>query len=212
MKYKINQYEKLNLLQKWAETDTFTEDRYKQFFHFFPKNCLKVLDLGCSTGRWGAILKKLDKDFIIIGIYIVKSRLEQIPPNIYYQTINCLSTSIPLDDCSVDVVVAGEFIEHLYPIDIDRTFNEIFRILKVGGRLLLTTPNPMDIKRKFRNESILNNHHLSQHYPKTLKLRLQMIGFSKIKIFGSGQVTRFLGYRFPIIHIYGSYLALGDKF
>jgi len=41
-----------------------------------------------------------------------------------------------------------EFIEYIYQADVDQTLGEIFRVLKIGGRLLLTTPNPGDVKRK----------------------------------------------------------------
>jgi hypothetical protein len=36
-------------------------------------------------------------------------------------------------------------------------------------------------------------------------------GFSRIRIRGSGRVSRHLGPRFPILAMYGSYLAIGDK-
>ncbi|MEM1577995.1 MAG: class I SAM-dependent methyltransferase [Candidatus Micrarchaeia archaeon] len=42
-------------------------------------------------------------------------------------------------DESVDFVIAGEIIEHI--VDTDFFLSEIYRILKKGGKLLLTTPN-----------------------------------------------------------------------
>ncbi|MEO1374469.1 MAG: hypothetical protein AAFW70_09175 [Cyanobacteria bacterium J06635_10] len=87
------------------------------------------------------------------------------------------------------------------------TLSEIFRVLKVGGRLLLTTPNPLDIKKRIRSESVLDaKAHVSQHFPDALILKLKMMGFSSLKIYGSGKVTRYLGYYFPWLNIYGSYL------
>jgi SAM-dependent methyltransferase len=208
----MGDYERLNVEQIGSETDPFTEDRYRQFFAFFPKNARSVLDVGCNTGRGGTILKGLDERLLLSGLDVLQDRLDRLPRDVYQQAIHGLSTNIPADDCAFDVVVAGEFIEHLYPRDVDQTLAEAFRVLKVGGRFLLTTPNPRDIKRRLRKESLLGGAHLSQHFHDTLKLKLKMTGFAEVRVFGSGKVTWYLGYRFPMLSIYGSYLAIGDKF
>jgi ubiquinone/menaquinone biosynthesis C-methylase UbiE len=204
-------YEQLNAQQVVSESDPFTEERYRQFYHFFPKNACTVMDIGCNTGRGGQVLKSLNEKLQISGLDCVKDRLDRLPGKAYERGIYGLSTDIPCDDSTFDVVVAGEFIEHIYSIDVDKTLSEIFRVLKIGGRLILTTPNPLDIKKTIRGESVLGGCHVSQHFPETLKLKLKMIGYSRTRVYGSGKVTRYLGYQFPILHIYGSYLAMGDK-
>jgi predicted SAM-dependent methyltransferase len=141
----------------------------------------------------------------------VKDRLERIPHGIYDEKIYSLSTDIPLNADMFDVVVAGELLEHLYPADIDQTLIEVFRILKVGGRFMLTTPNPGDIKRKLIGKSVLGGCHVSQHFHDVLRWRMKMVGFSRLRVYGSGKVSRYLGSRFPFLPLYGSYLAMGDK-
>lgn len=170
-----------------------------------------VLDIGCNTGRGGKVLKQLNPDLRITGLDVVKDRLDRLPKDTYEQGLHVYSTEIPNEDNVYDVVVAGEFIEHIYQADVEKTLGEIFRVLKVGGRLFLTTPNPSDIKRKWRGKSILGGPHVSQHFDDTLALRLRMSGFSRIRIKGSGKVTRYLGAKFPLC-FYGSYLAMGDKY
>lgn len=207
----MKQYEKLNLTQPESETDPFTEDRYRQFYRFLPNGTRKVLDIGCNTGRGGRVLKGLDSHLQIYGLDAVRDRLDRLPMNVYEEGVHGYSTKIPNEDGTYDAVVAGEFIEHIYQADVDQTLGEIFRVLKIGGRLLLTTPNPGDIKRKMRGRSILGGAHVSQHFPDTLRLKLRMAGFSRVRIYGSGKVSRYIGSRFPLF-IYGSYLAIGDKF
>ncbi|WP_026733932.1 class I SAM-dependent methyltransferase [Fischerella sp. PCC 9605] len=205
-------YEEINLQQVVSERDPFTEERYRQFYHFLPANVRTVLDIGCNTGKGGQVLKSLNQSLQISGLDCVKDRLERLPSQAYQEGIHGLSTNIPCGDRTFDVVVAGEFIEHLYPIDVDKTLAEVFRVLKIGGRFLLTTPNPLDIKKKIRGESVLDDEsHVSQHFHDALKWKLKMIGFSRIKVYGSGKVSRYLGYYFPLLHVYGSYLAMGDK-
>lgn len=204
-------YVRFNTHQVSSEHDAFTEERYLQFYRFFPKNTHKVLDVGCNTGRGGKVLKNLDYSLHITGIDCVQDRLARLPEGVYSDVICSYSTEIFSEDNTFDTIVAGEFIEHLYPIDVDQSLSEFFRALKIGGRLLLTTPNPVDIKKRFRSESVLGTAHLSQHFPDALKLKLKMLGYANIKVLGSGKVTRYLGYHFPLLNIYGSYLVIADK-
>lgn len=206
MKYAIQNRE-----QQISEEDPFTVERYEQFYQFFPQNISTVLDVGCNTGRGGKRLKELNPSLKISGLDCVQERLHSLP-NCYSDQICGLSTEIPINDCHFDVVVAGEFLEHLYPIDVDKTLCEFQRVLKIGGRLMMTTPNPNYIKTKLKNETIYGIGHLSQHYPEVLRLRLLMHGFSNVKVYGSGKVSRYIGYSFPIRAVYGSYLIVGDKY
>ena len=110
------------------------------------------------------------------------------------------------------MIVGGEFIEHVPPAQIDQTLTEFFRVLRLKGRLLLTTPNPNYLKNKFKKLSVLQEpSHLSQHYPDALAFRMRLVGFSNIRIYGSGRVSLYLGQRFPLLSVYGSYLIRGDK-
>lgn len=205
-------YEALNVLIENDDADPFTEERYTQFYRHFPNNTQKVLDIGCNTGRGGKTLKNLNPNLRIHGLDAVKDFLDALPKDIYESGIQVgESNKIPAEDGFYDVVVAGEFIEHLYQADFEQILGEIFRVLKIGGRLLLTTPNPNDIKKNLRGGSVLSRSHVSQHFHDTLALQLRIFGFSRVKLEGSGKVTRYLGKKFPLF-IYGSYLAMGDKF
>ena len=208
----MKDYERINIDHKVSESDHFTRERYLQFFRFFPEITTRVLDLGCNTGRGGAVLKNLDTHLEISGLDVVKERLDKLPEGMYENNIHGSCTEIPFEDEEFDVIVAGEVIEHLYAADVDRTLFEIFRVLKIGGRVLLTTPNPGDIKRKARKQTILGGAHVSQHHHDALRMKLRMAGFSRVNLYGSGKVTRYLGCRFPLLSVYGSYLIVGDKY
>jgi len=203
-------YEVQNSLQSISEQDSFTAERYAQFARLLQKSAVTILDIGCNTGRGGLRLKQLNPNLTLVGLDCVQERLDALP-ECYARKVYGLSTEIPLEDQSMDAVVAGEFLEHLYPADVDRTLCEFQRVLRIGGRLLLTTPNPHYLRRKLTGVSIYGTSHLTQHFPKMLQLRLRMHGFSSVRLYGSGKVSRYLGYNFPVLSLYGSYLVQADK-
>ena len=49
--------------------------------------------------------------------------------------------SLGMEDGSADCAVLSEVIEHINPYYVNHTLSEINRILKVGGKLIITTPN-----------------------------------------------------------------------
>lgn len=204
-------YVQLNEQQAIAETDSFTLNRYRQFFRYFPKGTHRVLDVGCCTGRGGRILKELDPSLSIIGLDCVERRLALLPPDVYSGGLCSFSTDIRAQDGSFDVIVAGEFIEHLVEGDVDQTLNELFRVLRPGGRALLTTPNPRYLRNTLTGRTVLGGPHLSQHFHEALSSRLRRVGFARVLIRGSGKVSNFLGAHFPVLRLYGSYLAVATK-
>ncbi|MEQ8541756.1 MAG: methyltransferase domain-containing protein [Coleofasciculus sp. D1-CHI-01] len=207
----MRNYEELNIAQEVSETDPFTRERYKQFYCHFPDDVQTVIDIGCNTGRGGQILKELNPSLKVVGLDCVASRLAKISPDIYVNTICSYSSNIESPDFSFDVVVAGEFIEHIYPDEVLSTLQEFYRILKPAGRLLLTTPNPNYLRLKLTGGSVLGGAHVSQHYSTDLKQQLESVGFVNVEITGSGKVTRILGEKFPILSLYGSYLVIATK-
>ncbi len=128
-KYKVQ-----NTQKDTSERDSFTLKRYEQFFKFFPKDTAKVLDIGCNTGRGGLRLHGLNPSLTIVGLDCVQERLDALP-KCYSGGVCGLSTDMPIEDQSIDVIVAGEFLEHLYPNDVDKTLCEFQRVLKIGGFL-----------------------------------------------------------------------------
>jgi SAM-dependent methyltransferase len=207
----LEQIVKLNREQEVSETDPFTERRYQQFVRHFSDNTRDVLDVGCNTGRGGAIMKALNSRLRITGVDCVPERVAALDPLAYDARICGFTHAVPFPSDSFDAIVAGEFIEHLSPDLVFPTLCEFFRLLRLHGRLLLTTPNPRYLKHYVRRTSVLGGAHISQHYAGNLKTRLKDVGFSGVRIRGSGRVSSKLGESFPVSAVYGSYLAMATK-
>ncbi len=59
-----------------------------------------------------------------------------------------INKGLPLKANSIDIIIAGEIIEHIYnPIKFIRECN---KILKKGGTLILSTPNICSLKNRFK--------------------------------------------------------------
>lgn len=165
--YRLDSYQEQNSRQH--QNYTFTEERYAQFIRMIPSGPLRILDIGCNTGRGGARLKQLRPEIELVGLDAVLERLNGLPLGVYTEEIHGLSTAIPCPDESFDAIVAGEFLEHLYPSDVDATLCEFQRALRIGGRLLLTTPNPNYLRNRLSNQTVYGVSHLTQHFPLLLR-------------------------------------------
>lgn len=115
-----------------------------QFAYVFAKPFIKgkkVLDVGCGNAYGTSLMAEsaaeitgLDYDAATIDqnrkqySSIVNLRFERavIPP-------------LPLPDQSFDVITSFQFIEHIHPRA--EFIRECLRVLKPGGKLLITTPN-----------------------------------------------------------------------
>lgn len=201
----------LNRQQAVSEADPFTERRYRQFVDHFAPQTHEVLDVGCNTGRGGMVMKTIWPSLRITGVDCVPERVGALDPEVYETKICGFTHDLPLPPESFDAIVAGEFLEHISPALVFPTLCEFFRLLKLGGLLLMTTPNPNYLRNSLAKKSVLGGAHVSQHYIGNLRWRLKDVGFSAIKIRGSGRVSIVLGEAFPWRAVYGSYLALAEK-
>jgi SAM-dependent methyltransferase len=207
----MTDYVALNAAQVESEVDPFTPTRYEQFAAWFPAQTRQVLDVGCNTGRGGVALKRINPAWQITGLDLLQTRLDRLPESVYGGVICGSATAMPCADKSFDAVVAGEFIEHLPASAAQPFLMEAFRVLRLGGVLAVTTPNPQDWKLRWRKGSVLGGSHVSQHQARVLCLQMKMASFGAVRIRGTGKVSSLLGTRFPLLNVYGSYMAVGYK-
>jgi SAM-dependent methyltransferase len=202
-------YAATNVGQLASESDDFTAERYRQFARHLPPGRPRVLDVGCGVGRGGVALKTARPEAELTGLDCVAERIERLPEGVYVHAAVGDAGTLPFDDGAFDAVVAGEFVEHLAPADVDQVLLALRRVLRPGGVLLLTTPNPDGLRWRLRGVSPGDDpSHLSVHSRRELVARLRRLGFTGLRVRGSGRVTRFIGDRVPILPLYQSYLVV----
>lgn len=108
-----------------------------------PKDGEVIVDLGCG---WGPLIKKLlekNKDFKIIGIDFTTEALKDLSKSVLsswnkrVELINYdLTKGIPLPNESADKVVSNWGLSFFHYSDLERSFSEVYRVLKSGGVLV----------------------------------------------------------------------------
>jgi 2-polyprenyl-3-methyl-5-hydroxy-6-metoxy-1,4-benzoquinol methylase len=98
----------------------------------------RVLDLGCGEGAFAAELLRAGSEVLAVDVAEEPlRRAREKSPELSTQLIDGEGTW-GLADASFDVVWAGEVIEHV--ADTSRWLSELRRVLRPGGRVLLSTP------------------------------------------------------------------------
>ncbi|MCZ7414090.1 MULTISPECIES: class I SAM-dependent methyltransferase [unclassified Streptomyces] len=96
-----------------------------------------VLDVGCGDGTAAAVAAPLLPGKRLIGSDWSQDALRRA--NAHLRAVRGELGALPFATGSADAVLFSEVIEHL--VDPDSALDELHRILRPGGHLLLSTPN-----------------------------------------------------------------------
>ncbi len=143
-----------------------------------------LLEIGCGEGRGIALLK--DKCTSYTAIDKIKPVLDALTNT--YPDVTFIQDNIPplnkLKDNAYDVVITFQVIEH---IKNDKLFlEEIKRVLKPGGKALITTPN---IKKTLTR----NPWHIREYTAEQLTMLAKSI-FDKVTMMGVGGNEKVMEY------------------
>lgn len=110
----------------------------------------RILDIGCGSGELLYNLK--DKYSELYGTELAFARAEtarkflaEVPAQIFQ---NNIEEGTSFDSDFFDTVICADVIEHV--VNIWPGLMEMHRVLKIGGRLVLTTPNIAAIRRRLQ--------------------------------------------------------------
>lgn len=112
----------------------------------------KILDIGAGEGFFCRLVGNHIKEQLGLQPKEILNACDLHPENFKYQEINCdridANGGLPYRDHSFDVVVCIEVIEHIE--DQFKLAQELYRITKTGGRVILTTPNILNINSRLK--------------------------------------------------------------
>lgn len=150
--------------------------RYLQLF----SNLEPVIDIGCGRGEFVALLT--ENGVKAEGVDISESMLEVAQerglPCRKQGALECLQAK---EDNSMGGVFSAQVIEHFDPNYLRDVVREAFRVLKVGGPVLLETVNPLSLFA-LSNIYFLDVTHQKPLHPEYMRYLLESCGFSEVEI------------------------------
>ncbi len=131
------------------------------------------LDVGCGSGGLTAILGNYYNNVIGTDLSITAlqyaAKYHKNSRSVFLAANACEQ---PFKNNTFDFVLLREVIEHILPEESQGTINEIFRILKPGGKVLITIPNKMELRRLLLDLPIFISSKLLGINPFQLKAKL----------------------------------------
>ena len=97
----------------------------------------RILDVGCIDGYMSKYFNEMG--FHTIGIDISKVAIEKAKKVCKEAYIIKPNEALPIKESSIDIIYAGEIIEHLF--ETEKFLKDMYRVAKKEGYLILTTPN-----------------------------------------------------------------------
>lgn len=136
-----------------------------------------VLDIGCGAGHWSARIVELYPWMTLTGLDYGVAFLLKARGSFNLERLSfVVGDFIDLPFCreSYDCVYADNILEHSF--DINRTLQEIFRVLRWGGVLVAAIPSDA------RNTRRICDNHGWKTAPHEVKMRLEAAGLTNIEI------------------------------
>lgn len=135
----------------------FTIDTFEAYESLYKNQKLKVLDIGCGVVPLCNYVSLKGHDVIALDPiksdidFLIKNDMNQFY-NSNVQYIHGYGEKLPFEDNSFDVVYSVSVLEHIASGNDLIVLSEMLRVLKVGGKLIITTdvmPNDEISYRKY---------------------------------------------------------------
>ena len=125
------------LNQMYARAMMLNKENILSFIR--PQEHLKILDLGCDDGVWTIQLGVRAHSRELFGVEIVDAAAQLARKRGVDVKLADLSNDFPYNSDSMDIIHANQVIEHVP--NIDHFISNIYRVLKPGGQVIISTEN-----------------------------------------------------------------------
>lgn len=127
----------------WENQEELEDFHYKwpAVKKFIPKDkAIKLLDFGCGKGAFISEILKINPKLKITGADISNTAIKSLRKKINYLKFVLIKENrkLPFKKGEFDFITALDVIEHVY--DTEEILKELRRILKPGGKILISVP------------------------------------------------------------------------
>ncbi len=170
----------------YEDSNKITQLRVRKIIELVPPDrAINIFDLGFGYGH--VLLELETKGYRRLGgVDISKEAVNYISGRIHNGNFQIGSfTQIPLDDDSVDLVIASEVMEHVPPKDTFIVYDEIKRITKQQGLVIFSVPLNDNLETTTfmcpHGQLVNPNGHVREYTPDVLDLELGIAGLTPIR-------------------------------
>ena len=150
-----------------------------------------LLDIGCGKGEMASLL--IADGWKVSGVDLDEQQVASAAKNGVDARVQDIALGLPFGDAMFDCVFAGEVIEHL--VDTDYFLEQIGRVLRPNGCVVLTTPNLASFENRVRllfglypmwvDYRLWGTGHVRAYTPRELKKHLAIHGIAVEKHLGN---------------------------
>lgn len=169
-------WDKLLVENKERERQSpITRDRIKTVARMIDGLQGKLLDVGFGHGFIEEYLGT-ESTFDLYGIDISQKAVKKLQKAVNGDFKVGSILEIPFTDKFFDVVLALEILEHIPPHNTFKAIDELHRVLKVDGTLIVSAPLNEGLEEMCR-DGINPSGHVRVYTPQLIKTELQITGF-----------------------------------
>jgi 2-polyprenyl-3-methyl-5-hydroxy-6-metoxy-1,4-benzoquinol methylase len=194
-----NWHSSLNEIEKFYKLPRIKSARNWVSAHQ-PQN---LLDIGCGAGYLAARIKNDHPQIEIHGLDFSKTAIDHASSFLDKSwRLNIDLEDIPAADEYYDAVICMEVLEHVY--DITHVLKEIRRVLKPGGKALISVPNLAYWRFRLQlligvlpHPEVFNPEHIHAFVFSSLQEKLAQTGLFVSRCWGYGNRVRILAENYP---------------
>lgn len=139
-----------------------------------------ILDLGCGRGEWLEILR--ENGYRALGINLNRESLNVCQKkDLKVICMDAISYVKSLPDESMRMITSFQLIEHLEMPQLLELFQELGRVVKKGGIIIMETPNPCNLQVGAAT-FYLDPTHVRQLHPEFVRFLAERNGFGRVEV------------------------------
>ncbi len=151
--------------------DPMTRERVKLAVKYMPKGKLKVLDIGAGSGILESMIH--GDSLELYGTDISNVSVERLKEKFQGKFLEASIYELKFPDNYFDVIFVLEVLEHIPPSKVLGVLENINRILKKDGNLIVSVPMNEGLEKMETNPS----GHLRTYNEDLIKAELELCGF-----------------------------------